>query len=235
MSKMTFEQAQGRIKKLKNMEAMLGQLSKEKQEELETLLSVVEELAERKVLEEELVRKDTLQMFEKNLKEDAEEYKKRISLGIEVEGNEQIIMKLTSAIHRSLLYDIAFNLDRQSQLSWKLRQEAEDRPIEIAGSPYENQSSLLLERIDEVLAITQPLSVAYASLYEEAKDRWIMLGGDPTTQWIPELITWGEVIRQRARSKEQKLEEYRAKRDTGQAQHISWNGMLMGQLNKTRV
>ena len=231
----TLEQAQNRIKKLKNMEAMLGQLSAEKQEELETLLSVVEELAESKVEEEEKQQKETLQMFEKNLKEDAAEYKKEICLGIEVEGNEQLVMKIASAIHRSLLYDIAFSLDRQSQLSWKLRQEAEDGNIAIAGSPYENQSSMLLEAIDRTLALTQPLSVAYASLYEEAKDHWLTNGGDPSTQWIPTLVSWGEIVRQRARSKEQKMEEYRNKRDSGQAQHNNWNGLLMSQLNKTRV
>ena len=231
----TLEQAQGRIKKLKNMEAMIGQLSTEKREELEVLLSVVEELAESKVEEEEVKRKETLELFEKNLKDDAARIKGEISLGFEIEGNEQLAMKIASAVHRSLLYDIAFNLDRQSQLSWKLKQEAEDGETVIAGSPYENQSSMLLEAIDRTLALTQPMSVAYASLYEEAKDSWMSQGGDPTTQWIPTLVTWGEVVRQRAKSREEKLEQYRAKRDTGQAAHADWNQMLMGQLNKTRV
>ena len=235
MGTITLQQAQGRIKKLKSMEAMIGKLSSEKEEELETLLSVVEELAESKVEDEEKRQKETLELFEKNLKEDAAEYKERISLGIETEGNEQLVMKIASAIHRSLLYDIAFNLDRQAQLSWKLKQEAEEGIVILAGSPYENQSSLLLEAIDRTLALTQPLAVAYSSVYEEAKDRWLTNGGDPSTQWIPELVTWGEVVRQRAKSREQKLEEYRTRRDTGQAEHINWNGMLMSHLNKTRV
>ena len=235
MSKLTLEQAQGRIKKLKSMEAMIGSLSQEKQEELEILEGVVEELAESEIEQKEVQRKETLQLFEKNLKEDAEKFKSEISLGFEVEEDEMLAMKITSAVHRTLLYDIAFNLDRQQQLSWKLRQESEDGEAVIAGSPYENQTSLLLEIIDRGLATTQPLSVAYASLYEDARNSWLEGGGDPTTQWTPSLVSWGEVVRQRAKSREEKLEQYRAKRDTGQAAHADWNQMLMGQLNKTRV
>ena len=232
---MTLEQAQGRIKKLLNMESMIGQLSTEKREELETLQAVVEELAESKVEEEETKRKETLELFEKNLKEDAEKFKSEINLGFAVEEDEMLAMKIASAVHRTLLYDIAFNLDRQAQLSWKLRQESDDGEAVIAGSPYENQTSVILEIIDKGLAITQPLSVAYASIYEQAKDSWLSRGGDPSTQWIPTLVSWGEVVRQRAKSREEKLEQYRAKRDTGQAAHADWNQMLMGQLNKTRV
>ena len=222
MSQLSKEQIVSKIRKLRKLDELIG-LSEEKMSELGILEEALETVAEEEAKEDEKRSKERHQILQKQLCEEAKQLKDTIELGICPKMDPSLYLKITSGIHRSLSYDLAYCLDRVSQLSWQLK-ESEDSII--AGSPYEDTRSQELSNLEEQIELTQKLMIVYASLFQDCKEELSQL-----PNWVPTLISWREVLVQRAKSREAKLLESASRKDEGlmkQKQYQNDIAMLVG-------
>ena len=223
---LTKEQLVSKIRKLRKLDELVG-LSDEKTEELEALEEALETVAEEEAKEDEKRNKERYQVLQKQLCEEAKQLKGKIELGICPKMDPSLFLKTVSGIHRSLSYDLAYSLDRIAQLSWQLK---ESNDMVIAGSPYEDTRSQELSNLEENVELTQKLMIVYASLFQDCKDGLTQL-----PNWVPSLITWREVLVQRARSREAKLLENARKRDEGLEKQRSYQNDIATMVGTIRV
>ena len=223
---LTKEQIISKVRKLRKLEELVG-LSDEKAEELEALEDALETVAEEEAKEDEKRSKERYQTLQKQLCEEAKQIKDTIELGVCPKMDPSLYMKITSGIHRSLSYDLAYSLDRISQLSWQLK-ESED--MMLAGSPYEDTRSQELSNLEEQTELTQKLMIVYASLFTDCKEGLTQL-----PNWTPTLISWREVLIQRARSREAKLLESARRKDEGLMKQKQYQNDIANLVGTIRV